>query len=323
MTSPLVSIIIPVYNAAAYLEECIHSAIDQTWPATEIIIIDDGSTDQSLNIASSYTDRIKVFTQPNKGASAARNRGLQEATGDYIQFLDADDLLHKDKIRNQLHLLKENEGFISTCPTIHFKDLNDAQNILLKHDWLLNAPQDPLLFITYLYGGSDLGPKNGGMVQPNAWLVPRNIVDQAGPWNEALSLDDDGEYFCRIILASKGIIYSADSINYYRKFDHQQNLSSLKTRKGHQSEIKSIDLKKEHLQGWLGNAAIERIFSRHYWWAGFNCYPDYKDLSQYCIKKAQSLNYKGDKYIGGSRGKTLSRFIGWKGAKQLLELKKL
>ena len=323
MNNQLVSIIIPVYNAEKYLEESIQSAINQTWPDKEIIIIDDGSTDQSLNIANSYANNnIKVFTQPNKGASAARNRGLQEAKGDYIQFLDADDFLHKKKIRNQLILLEKNENFISTCPTIHFNDFNDVQNISLKHDWLSNVPQDPLTFITYLYGGSDLGPKNGGMVQPNAWLTPRKIIDKAGPWNEELSRDDDGEYFCRIILASKGIIYSSDSINYYRKFDNQQSLSGLKDRKAYQSEIKSINLKKEHLQGKLDNAIIEKIFSRHYWWTGFNCYPAYRDLSHYCLKKAKLLNYMGNKYIGGGKGKTLSGFIGWKATKYLLELRK-
>src|SRR3954463_5077031 len=103
MDNPLVSIIIPVYNAEKYIAETINSAADQTWSNKEIIIIDDGSTDGSLAIAKRFAnDQIKVFSQANKGASAARNRGLLEAKGKYVQFLDGDDLLMPNKIALQL-----------------------------------------------------------------------------------------------------------------------------------------------------------------------------------------------------------------------------
>jgi glycosyltransferase involved in cell wall biosynthesis len=88
MPNPLVSIIIPVYNAASFINETINSALQQTWPNKEIIIVDDGSTDDSLILAKKFEgDIVKIFSQQNKGASAARNKGLAEAKGDYIQFL--------------------------------------------------------------------------------------------------------------------------------------------------------------------------------------------------------------------------------------------
>ncbi len=96
---PVVSVIVPVYNAEPYLAQCIESLLCQTHRNSQIILINDGSTDNSLAIAEHYahTDsRISVYTQPNAGQSAARNRGMQYATGEYLSFIDADDYLDAD-----------------------------------------------------------------------------------------------------------------------------------------------------------------------------------------------------------------------------------
>ncbi|RYX82911.1 glycosyltransferase family 2 protein, partial [bacterium] len=104
---PFVSIIIPVYNAALFLAETITSTLKQSYRNFEIILIDDGSSDNSYNIAKQFNDpKITVVKQANKGASAARNHGISLATGDYIQFLDADDFLHPQKIEQQIDTLK-------------------------------------------------------------------------------------------------------------------------------------------------------------------------------------------------------------------------
>lgn len=96
MTRPVVSIIVPVYNAAAYVAECLQSLIAQTYPALEIIVIDDGSTDNSYAMCQSLcstSNRIRLYHQANAGVSAARNAGIAKSTGDYIMFVDADDAL--------------------------------------------------------------------------------------------------------------------------------------------------------------------------------------------------------------------------------------
>lgn len=100
--SPLVSIIIPCYNAELFVGEAIESALGQTYPNVEIIVIDDGSTDGSLDVISSFGDRIRWDTGPNRGGCAARNRGIELARGKFIQFLDADDLLYAEKIEKQV-----------------------------------------------------------------------------------------------------------------------------------------------------------------------------------------------------------------------------
>lgn len=102
---PLVSILIPCYNAEKWLAETLESALAQTWDNIEIIVVDDGSTDKSLAVAKQFEpDGVKVISQANKGASAARNRAFQESQGDFIQYLDADDLLVPDKIELQVKL---------------------------------------------------------------------------------------------------------------------------------------------------------------------------------------------------------------------------
>src|SRR5437867_11129353 len=98
----LVSILIPVYNAESFVAEAIQSALDQTWPAKEVIAVDDGSTERSAKILESFGSRIRIIGQENRGASAARNRALAEARGAFIQYLDADDLLPPAKIEIEL-----------------------------------------------------------------------------------------------------------------------------------------------------------------------------------------------------------------------------
>lgn len=99
--NPLVSVIIPVYNVEKYLRRCLNSVIDQEYKNIEIILVNDGSTDNSLEMAISYKEkdkRIKVFSQENQGLSAARNTGLDKSQGEYIIFIDSDDYVSKDYV---------------------------------------------------------------------------------------------------------------------------------------------------------------------------------------------------------------------------------
>src|SRR5947208_8900229 len=120
----LVSILIPVYNAETFVAEAIQSALDQTWPAKEGIAVDDGSTDRSPEILEDFRPRIRIIGQENRGASAARNRALNEAQGEFIQFLDADDLLARNKIEVQMgRLLSEPPGRVASSAWGRFYDL--------------------------------------------------------------------------------------------------------------------------------------------------------------------------------------------------------
>jgi len=104
---PLVSIIIPCYNGERFVAEAIESALAQTYPHKEVIVIDDGSTDNSLEVIKSFGDKIRWETGPNRGGCAARNRGIELARGELIQFLDADDILHPQKLERQVTFMLE------------------------------------------------------------------------------------------------------------------------------------------------------------------------------------------------------------------------
>jgi glycosyltransferase involved in cell wall biosynthesis len=315
---PLVSIIIPLYNSKKHIAKCIKSAVDQTWLNKEIIVVNDGSTDQSLEIAKAFeSDLLKVFSQENKGASAARNFGIRESKGDYIQFLDADDLLSPNKIECQIKSLKGSFDKLSVCATVHFFDETNHTDPLPIHEWYREGSDDPIDFLIKLYGGGLIGPTYGGMIQPNAWLTPKKIIDKAGDWNETLSLDDDGEFFCRILLASKGVRYSYDGINYYRKFKNAGSLSASASYKAMKSALESNLLKStnllQHSESPLAKKALARFFMEN----AFNFYPQFKDLSDIAEKKANELGgCEFEPYPKGYK-KILNLLLGWKQIKKL------
>lgn len=107
MSQPLVSIIVPCYNGESHLAECLQSLFDQSHPNCEIIVIDDGSTDGSLGLLRSYGDRIRVESGPNRGACAARNRGLDLAAGEYVKFFDCDDIMLPDAVAAQVEAMAD------------------------------------------------------------------------------------------------------------------------------------------------------------------------------------------------------------------------
>jgi glycosyltransferase involved in cell wall biosynthesis len=320
---PLVSIIIPLFNAEKYIADTIQSAIDQTWANKEIIIVNDGSTDNSLVIANQYASGdIKIITQPNKGASAARNTGLNEAKGKYIQFLDADDLLSPGKITDQVEILAKYPNHIALCGTIHFQDGAKNLSNVVHHEWFAQGADDPVDFLIKLYGGALIGPQYGGMMTVHSWLCPRHILEKANNWNEELSVDDDGEYFCRVILASEGIKYSNDSIAYYRKYSGKYNLSAQKTYDAYNSILKSTIFKAHHLTGRTDDTRAKISLSRLLWENAVTFYPQYKNLSAIAEKEAKKTVplYKYNPYQKGLNFQ-LSKLLGWKTIKYLQYLK--
>lgn len=206
---PLVSILIPAYNAGEWLGDTLRSVLAQSWERIEVIVVDDGSRDNTLAVARSFeSDRVRVFTQDNQGAAATRNRAFSLCKGDYIQWLDADDLLSPDKIARQMALLEQYPGrrmLVSSewgqflyryrrtqfCPSSLWCDLTPAEFLIRKMGQNLH-------------------------MQTATWLVSRELTEAAGPWNTQLLGDDDGEYFCRVLLQSEGVKFVPGAKVYYR-----------------------------------------------------------------------------------------------------------
>ncbi|MFD2864298.1 glycosyltransferase family 2 protein [Mucilaginibacter antarcticus] len=316
--NPLVSIIIPAYNAEEYIAETLASAMAQTWANKEIIVINSGSTDNTAVVIKRFGEAVTVLTLPqNKGAATARNAGLAIAKGQYIQFLDADDLLSPDKIERQLKALNNSITQLAICKTVYFNNGDDYKQVTPLYSWYDTDVDDTVDFLVKLYAGEDVMPGYGGMVTVHAWLTPAEVIKKAGPWKEELSVDDDGEFFSRVVLASNGIRYSDRALCYYRKFADNRSLSSQRTLEAIESSIKAIDLKYAHLKARLSTNIADRVFARHYWQVGILAYPRFKAQSAKCIKMARQLGYKGVKYSGGTMGQLVTKVFGWKAARLL------
>ncbi|MDR7208954.1 glycosyltransferase family A protein [Flavobacterium piscis] len=225
--NPLVSIIIPTYNRAGVISETLESVLLQTYQHWECIIIDDRSNDNSVEIIDSYVKKDPRFTfivknkGQKKGASASRNIGLDNSKGDYIQFLDSDDLLHSEKIEIQVAQLNENDRFtISTCKWERFESLiEEIKEFYNKADYR-NFDDTGEYFKT-------IG-KYGGFFPPEVFLISRDIINFSGFWNESLTNNDDGEFFFRIISNASKIIFEEKAIVYHRKVvQGNENLSEL------------------------------------------------------------------------------------------------
>jgi glycosyltransferase involved in cell wall biosynthesis len=312
----LVSILIPCYNAEQWLAECVESCLAQTWSNIEVIIVDDGSTDASLSLARSLqSSRVNVIAQANGGASTARNQALRAAQGDYIQYLDADDLLSPDKITAQVQLLQDAPECLSLSGTVHFFDGSDrTQGRLETGGLFFSDSDDPAAWLVRLLGGDG----QGAMVHPAAWLIPRAIADRAGEWDEALSLDDDGEYFARVVLHSQGIRYCPTGVSYYRKYRNGRSLSGSASERHHWSALRAIDLKAEHLLAATDCPKAKRALARLYMERAVQAYPDYPHITNTAVQRVQNWGVKPDlPSFGGWRGEWLKRLFGWKAARKL------
>lgn len=177
--NPLVSIIIPVYNSSAYVVEAVQSALRQTYSQIEVIVVDDGSSDNSLRLLEDIKDeRLRLFSQMNQGACVARNRGLAEARGEYVKFLDSDDILYPDAIKVQMEQqssLGENEvvfgdfDFIDESGKVFFENhFEEKKYLSIDQDWwflgnwemLISCPLHKRDYLVK-YGGFDIRLRGG------------------------------------------------------------------------------------------------------------------------------------------------------------------
>ena len=307
----LVSILIPVYNAEAFVAETIQSALSQTWPAKEIIVVDDGSTDESLETLKSFgLAGIKLIEQENRGASAARNRALAEAQGEFIQFLDADDLLAPNKIEVQMaRLSSEPPGRVAASAWGRFYDLPENTVFTPEPVWTDSNAIDWLI-------NSWLG---GGMMPCHAWLTPRSVADQAGPWDETLGANDDGEYFTRVLLNSSGVTFCEDARVYYRS-GLSQSLSLGAKPNSHESIYRSLELCASRLLAREDSERTRGACAAQYQRFIYDVYPDSLNLVRQAEEKVRELGGSHLKPGGGQLFQLTSKTLGWKTARRIQQV---
>lgn len=235
MTPLLVSIIIPCYNAENYVAEAIQSALDQTYQNCEVIVIDDGSTDGSLEAIKSFGNKIHWQTGPNRGGCAARNRGFEISAGEFVQFLDADDLLHKQRIEILILALALHVGAdFAWAPHITFQERQVPGTLF-----------------------SRLNPVNVSMIEsedvlratyaPSASLFLRPFLEKVGAWNESLQRWVDLEYHGRIALRCKKFVMINISLYGYRQHGGGRISDANKTNENIEEALRSLNLTRDSL----------------------------------------------------------------------------
>ncbi|MCF4967960.1 glycosyltransferase family 2 protein [Nostoc sp. CMAA1605] len=306
--NPLVSIITPCYNVEQWLPDTIESALAQTWSNIEIILVDDGSKDNTLAIANSFaSSKVKVISQENAGQSAAENRAFQEAQGDFIEYLDADDLLAPDKIERQIQLLGDsNSEFVASGEWARFYKFSEEALFIPQPLWRDMSPVDWLICAW----------EGHYMMHGAAWLVPRKIAEKAGSWNEKLSLINDFDYFSRILLASQGVKFCQGAKTYYRS-GNTSSLSGSKSRKAWESAFLALELGTNNLllkeDSQRTRHACATVFQRFI----YEVYPDVPDLQDKAAAKVQNWGGSDLTPSGGPMFKLMSGFLGWKLAKKV------
>ena len=187
-SNPLVSVVIPAYNAEAYVKETIESALAQTYGPLEIVVVNDGSTDRTADILKMFGDQITVITQKNQGLSAARNAGIKIAKGEYLAFLDADDIYFPERIEKQIAFMLIHPEFkISYCNMFHFYDGKPER--LYRHQAAFPSG-DVFENLLYEFFG-----------QWNTMLVSKTVFDRVGLFDDSSRFSEDWDMNLRIARA--------------------------------------------------------------------------------------------------------------------------
>jgi glycosyltransferase involved in cell wall biosynthesis len=279
---PLVSILIAAYNSEKWITYTLRSAIAQTWSRKEIIVVNDGSTDRTPDLVRPFASQgVVMVSTENRGLCAAQNLAYQSSSGDYIQWLDSDDVLAPDKIERQLSALKESDS----------------------NRTLLSSPYAPFYYRTkvakFVHSSlcEDLSPlewllrklSENLFMQNATWLVSRELTEAAGPWDTRLHFDQDGEYFARVLLASEGTRFVPGTGIYYRMSPSNRVSYIGKSNKKKDSLLLSLRLYIQYVRSLEDSDRVRQACLSYLrvWYDNF--YPDRPDIVAEVQKLAAEL----------------------------------
>jgi glycosyltransferase involved in cell wall biosynthesis len=306
---PLVSILIPAYNAERWIADTINSALRQTWPRKEIIVVDDGSRDETLCIARRFASKdVSVVTQENQGASAARNKAIKLCQGDYIQWLDADDLLAPDKIAKQMEASDcyGSKLTLFSSAWAHFYYRIDKANFAPTSLWCDLSPVEWLIRKM----GQNLH------MPPATWLVSHELTQAAGPWDTRLSLDDDGEYFCRVILASDAIRFVPEAKVFYRMSGFGSLSSRGRSRKKLKSQFLSMQLHINYLRSLEDSEGVRAASLKYLQKRFIRFYPEEATLVKQLEQLAVTLGGQLETPLLPWEYSLMQKIFGWTATKR-------
>lgn len=317
--SDLVSVIIPAYNAEKFIHDTLQSVSDQSWANIEIIVVNDGSTDNTETVVKNFSERKNIIyiSQPNKGCSSAKNTGLRVAKGDFIQYLDADDLLSSDKIHEQVTAIRNDPMKVAVCKTKIFG--TDHKGVALPeiNTEMLYDSESTLEFLLNLYG---LNGKKG-MIQPNAFLISKLLAEKAGPYDVSISPspDEDGEYFCRVLLSASSVSYTRSGTNFYRRIIKSSSLSAQHSFNHARGGLRSLELKAKHLLEVENSHRVRKLMAEHYADYIYQYYGQFRQLAVQAENNIIALGINRIPNTGGRNFKLLAGIVGMKPALRVKE----
>ena len=308
----LVSICIPTFNAEKYIEFTLKALLHQTYSNLEVIVVDDNSSDNTRGVIDSFcNDRVKVIVNSGKGASSARNLAFKHSSGSFVVFFDADDYVPQNFIETQLKTALRKDGSVAISAWGRFTGFDLFS---FKHDPFI--VQSDLSFYDWIIKYWTFCRHT---TPPGRVLIPRNVVEQSGLWNEALSLNDDFEFFTRIFSSSSDISYNKESIFYYRS--GIGGLSSKKTPDAYRSYFLSLKLSFDHvLKQYQYDSKIAFACANMWKMFIYESYPIRKDLIKLAEQEIIKLGGADIAFPAGGKTKLLSQIVGWKVAKRISNL---
>jgi glycosyltransferase involved in cell wall biosynthesis len=255
---PTISVIIPNFNNAKFLTECINSVFTQTYQPIECIVVDDGSTDNSVELLGELSQsfpRLRILEQINAGPSVARNLGMKHANGEYIAMLDADDYWSETKLENQVKIINK-IGINKHIITSHVKYYRQDGSIFITD----NIKKPP-------YTIFDAFAKNVAIGSCSSVLFPKKIINEIGGYNAMLRVSEDQDFHFRAIVAGYQFYHSNNTDVHIRWHEGNTtknaikniyfNLLAFEIQREHLHQLKLITTNKKHfflaVNGKMGN----------------------------------------------------------------------
>ncbi len=304
----LVSFCIPAYNAEHFIRFTIESILCQTYSNLEIIVVNDHSTDSTVNVIQQISDdRIIFINAVSRGAAAARNQAFSIADGKYIIFFDADDWIPSNYLETQIEMIKKETEvvvckwgrFVNNDITTLNIDKHQIKRDLTFKEWILS------------YWGN-----NTTMTCPGRVLIPKKIIGLSGNWDESLSLNDDFQFFSQVFSICSMIRFNNSSTFYYRS-----GISGLSSQKGQLAYIslyKSISFGVNlALDQYPNDKLIKKACANLMRNFVYETYPDQPDLIEEANAKIVLFGGADTEFPAGGKTKIFVKFFGWRLLKKM------
>lgn len=306
--SPLVSILIPLYNAEQYVEETITRALQQTYPHIELVIVDDHSTDNSLKIAQRYSsENVHIYSNSKKGGNSARNYAFEKCNGEYIKFMDADDYCTNYMIEKQMERMLK-DGDENTLIFSPVKMLYPDGHLFLPPREIDKDYTPGIELLIDIWRGK-------GWNCPHCHLMHRNLFLKSGGWDETIIKNQDGEFFARVANSATKVL----SVNYVYAVWRQtgNGVSSKNSLKPLTSTLETYNIISHLIINYQDTPETKHICAQYIGGFIYQNYPQIKSLMPLIYEILQFLHQP---IILPNRKilRILRIFLGWKIALRLI-----